>query len=267
MQRRRRTAQQLIVAAALGAVLGALPSSVGSAATVSDSASATVTLDAPGTLPLDQFNPALGTLTSVQVSITTSALVQVCIENTSAQSEAIAGGTASGTLDAAFPGAAARAVATAEATGAQTTLAASNGTANCTAGFDATAGRFPGPVSAGDVTFFQQSNQGTNTATLTTSVQLAPYTGTGTVNVSYTAQNDTDLVLPAEWQNTAVAQGHLQASVTYTYTVAGGEIPRTGGSSYPLVTIAMIVVAVGIGTVLFARHWRTRRALEGGEAR
>ena len=143
--------------------------------------------------------------------------VQTCAlpisSRASAQSGSTAGGTASGTLDAAFPGGAARAVATAQATGAAATLAASNGLANCTAGYDPALGRFPAPVSAGDVTFFQQSNQATNTATLTTSVQLAAFIGTGTVAVSYTAQNDTELVLPAQWQNTAVAQGQLQASV------------------------------------------------------
>ena len=165
-QRGRRTAPRLLAAATVISVVGALPAGVASAATLVDTASATVTLDAPGTLALDQFNPALGTLTSVQVSITATALVQVCIENTSAQAGATAGGTASGTLDAAFPGGAARTVATAQATGAAATLTASNGTANCTAGFDTATARFAAPVSAADVTFFQQSNQATNSATL-----------------------------------------------------------------------------------------------------
>ena len=92
---------------------------------------------------------------------------------------------------------------------------------------------------------------------------MAAFIGTGTVAVSHTAQNDTELVLPAEWQNTAVAQGQLQASVTYTYTVPGSQIPGTGSSSYRTVTIAVVALAVGVGVLLFARHWRTRRTIDG----
>jgi hypothetical protein len=246
-----------LAAVAVALIVVGIPAGTASAATLVDTASATVTLDAPGTLALDQFNPALGTLTSVQVSITATALVQVCIENASAQAGATAGGTASGTLDAAFPGGAARTVATAQATGAAATLTASNGTANCTAGFDTATARFAAPVSAADVTFFQQSNQATNSATLSTSTQLAPFIGTGTVAVSYTAQNDTELVLPAQWQNTAVAQGQLQASVTYTYTVPGAVIPGTGSNSDRTTTIAIVTVAAGVAAVLIAKRWRT----------
>ena len=256
-QRGRRSAPRLLAAATVISVVGALPAGVASAATLVDTASATVTLDAPGTLALDQFNPALGTLTSVQVSITATALVQVCIENASAQAGATAGGTESGTLDAAFPGGAARTVATAQATGAAATLTASNGTANCTAGFDTATARFAAPVSAADVTFFQQSNQATNSATLSTSTQLSPFIGTGTVAVSYTAQNDTELVRPAEWKNTAVAQGQLQATVTYTYTVPGAGIPGTGSNSDRTTTIAIVTVAAGVAAVLIAKRWRT----------
>jgi hypothetical protein len=248
----------VLAASAVGLVTVAIPAGAASAATIADTASATVTLDAPGSLQLDQFDPALGTLTSVQVSITATALVQVCIENASAQAGATAGGTSTGTLDAGFPGGAARAVATAQATGAAATLTASNGTANCTTGFDAAAGRFPAAVSAGDVTFFQQSNQATNSATLSAPSQLSPFIGTGTVAVSYTASNDTELVLPAEWQNTAVAQGQLQATVTYTYTVPGPGIPPTGSDSDRTLEIAAITVAAGVAAVGIA--WRRRSA-------
>ena len=260
----RRGRASAVATGAVALIAIAIPAGTAAAATSVDTASATVTLDAPGSLQLDQFNPSLGTLTSVQVSITATALVQVCIENTSAQSGATAGGTTSGTLDAAFPGGAARTVATAQATGAAATLTASNGTANCTAGFDTATGRFAAPVSAADVTFFQQSNPASNSATLTTSGQLAPFIGTGTVAVSYMATNNTDLVLPAEWQNTAVAQGQLQATVTYTYSVPGTTIPRTGGDSSRTVTIAFGVVLVGVAAVLIARRRRTTRLADGG---
>lgn len=254
-QRRRRAGLRLVVAASTVAVVGALPAGTAAAATLTDTASATVTLDTPGTLALDQFNPALGTLTGVQLSVTVDALVQVCIENTGAESAAVAGGTASGTLDAAFPGGAARAVATAAADGAAATLAAGDGTGHCTAGFDASAGRFSTPVSAGDVTFFEHAAQDTNSAALS-GAQLAPFVGVGTVAVSYTASHDTDLSVPADWQNTAVAQGRLQAAVTYTYVVAGAEIPATGGSTARTVTVAIAAVSVGVAAVLIAKRWR-----------
>jgi hypothetical protein len=259
----RRIASRSVAAVAVALVAVAIPAGTTSAATLTDTASATVTLDGPGTLQLDQFNPALGTLTGVQVSITATALVQVCIENTSTRAGATAGGTASGTLDAAFPGDAARTVATAQATGAAVTLTASNATANCTAGFDAATGRFPVPVSAGDVTFFEQGNQATNSASLTAGGQLSPFIGTGTVAVSYTAQNDTELVLPAEWQNTAVAQGQLQATVTYTYTVPGAGIPPTGSDSGRMVTIACLAVVAGVAAVVIAKRWRTAHLAAG----
>jgi hypothetical protein len=258
---RRLTVGRGLAAIAVVSVTVVIPAGTTAAATFADTASATVTLDAPGTVQLDQFNPTLGTLTSVQVSITATALVQVCIENTSTQAGATAGGAATGTLDASFPGGAARAVATAQATGAPATLTASNGTANCTAGFDVATARFPAAVSAADVTFFQQSNQATNFATLSAGTQLEPFIGTGTVAVSYIAQNDTELVLPAEWQNTAVAQGQLQATVTYTYTVPGAVIPGTGSDNYRTVVLAAITVAAGVGALLIAkRRWPARNA-------
>lgn len=243
----------------------ALPVGTASAATVSDTASVTVTLDAAGTLPLDQFNPTLGTLTRVQVSVTTNALVQVCIENTSPQAVAVGGGTSEGSLDAAFPGSVARAIASAEATGAPTTLAASDGTADCSAGFDTTAGRFAAPVIATDATFFQQTHVATNSATLTSSGQMSPYIGTGSVAVGYTPLNDTELVFPAEWQSTAVAQGQLQATVTYTYTPTGRQIPGTGSDTDRTVTIAGAIVLTGVAATLVARRRRSARLAAGGQ--
>jgi hypothetical protein len=259
----RRLVARAAVAVAVVSTAIAIPAGATSAATLSDTASATVTLDGPGMLLLDQFDPALGTLTSAQVSITATALVQVCIENTSTQAGATAGGTATGTLDAAFPGGAARTDVTTEATDAASTLTASNGTANCDAGFDTAAGRFGVPVSAADVTFFQQSNQATNTTTLSASTQLSAFIGNGTVAVSYTSQNDTELLLPAEWQNTAVAQGRLEATVTYTYTVPGAGIPPTGSDSDRTVTIAGTAILAGVVALLMAKRWSTTRPASG----
>ena len=70
---------------------------------------------------------------------------------------------------------------------------------------------------------------------------------------------DTELVLPAEWDNLAVAQGQLQATVTYTYTPAtdlGPQLPGTGSDSNRIVTIAVITLLLGLTAVLAAKRWR-----------
>jgi hypothetical protein len=133
------------VAAGFVVAVGALvPSGVGSAATVSDSASATITLDSPGSVTVDAFDPELGTLTGVDVSLSLAVLVQACVENTGAEAGALAGGSASASLAGEFPGGAAASTASAAASAGSSQLAASNGSADCAAGFDAAAGRFVG---------------------------------------------------------------------------------------------------------------------------
>ena len=69
----------------------------------------------------------------------------------------------------------------------------------------------------------------------------------------------TELVLPTGWDNVAIAQGQLRASVTYTYTPAtdlGPQLPApaptTTGSS-PSLTIAVLL---GLTAVLAARRRR-----------
>jgi hypothetical protein len=108
----------VVAAVAVGTVL--VPSGVGSAATASDSANVTVSLDSPGAVTLDQFDQALGTLTSVDVSLSVDVLVQVCIENTGAAAGSVAAGSATGSLSAAFPGGAGATSATADASAGAT---------------------------------------------------------------------------------------------------------------------------------------------------
>jgi LPXTG-motif cell wall-anchored protein len=251
-----------IAAAALTALAAtALPSGVGSAATVGDTASADITLDAPGTLTLDAFDPALGTLTAVQMSLRVDVEVQACIENTSATAGSMAGGTATGSLDATFPGGANATVATVEASLDPVQLAASNGTSDCAAGFDDATGRFPDQVTATDTVFFEDDDLTLRAATLTGPSAVAPFIGTGTIAVTFTPNSDTELVLPAEWDNLAAAQGALQATITYTYTPAadlGPQLPGTGSNSNRIVTIATIAVLIGITAILAARRWRPR---------
>ena len=196
-----------------------VPSGVGSAATVGDSASATVTLDSPGSVTLDAFDPALGTLTSVEVSLIVDVLVQVCVENWDGAAGSLAG-SISGSLAAEFPGGAGAAAAAADEPVPATPLGASNGAADCANGYDAATGRFPAAVSAADTVFFQDANQATGGA-LTDASTMAPFVGTGTVTGVFTPTSDTDLDPPADFESLAVAQGQLQASVTYTYTPGG----------------------------------------------
>ncbi len=213
----------VVAAAAIVFVATLIPSGTGSAATVSDTDSVTVTLDSPGSLTVDAFDPALGTLTSVEVSLSVEALVQVCVENSGTAAGSLAAGRVTGSLAAEFPGGAGATTASANASAGGSQLAPSNGAANCANGYDGAAGRFPGGVTAADTVFAEGSDQSTGSATLTDSAAMAPFIGTGTVAVTFTPANDSDLDVPPQWDSLVVGQGQLQASVTYTYT------PGTGG--------------------------------------
>ena len=208
-------------AASIAFVATLVPSGVGSAATVGDTASATVTLDGAGSLPLDAFDPALGTLTGVEVSLSVDVLVQVCVENTSAAAGSLAAGSVAGSLAAEFPGGAGAATASANAAAGATQLAASNGTADCANGYDGASGRFPGGVTAGDTVFAEGADQATS------SCDADRQRGDGAVHrrrhggVAFTPASDSDLDVPSMWDSVVVGQGQLQASVTYTYTPGG----------------------------------------------
>ena len=193
--------------AALAATL--IPAGVASAATVSDSASVTVSLDSPGTVTLDGFDPARGRLTSVAVSLRADVVVQVCIENTATTPAAMGAGTATASLTAEFPGGANRTVGAVDAAVAAGNLAASNGTADCAGAFDAVTGRFPAAVTVGDAAYVERAGQAVTGTVLTSSEAMAPFMRAGTVTVTYTAQSDTELALPPAWDNTSVAQGQL----------------------------------------------------------
>ena len=268
-------------AAAIVFVATLIPSGTGSAATVSDTDSATVTLDSPGSLTVDAFDPALGTLTSVEVSLSVEALVQVCVENTGAAAGSLAAGASRGVSPPSSPAVPVRRPPLPTLRRVPQ-LAPSNGAADCANGYDGAAGRFPGGVTAADTVFAQGSDQSTGAATLTDSAAMAPFIGTGTVAVTFTPASDTDLDVPSQWDSVVVGQGQLQASVTYTYTPgtgggAGGgggggggtpttaappgtALPVTGTSSYPVAVIAAVAVVAGLGVLVAARRWR---AVEG----
>ena len=193
MPRRRILAAALVALAPL-----VLPSQVAAQSTLTetDSESATVTLDAPGTVTLDAFDPTLGVLTAVTVSLRVEVLVQNCIENTSSDAASMVAGSATASLDAEFPGGANPTEAAVDASVPSTDLAPSNGGNDCAGGFDEAAGRFPASVTAGDTVYFEQTDQADSTDTLTDSDEMAPFIGSETIEVAYTPQSDTALHPP-----------------------------------------------------------------------
>ena len=165
----------------------------------------------------------------------------MCIENTGTAAAPVGAGTATASLTAEFPAGTNRTIADVETAITPTDLTPSNGTADCTAGFDATTGRFPTAVTATDAAYSQAADQTTGTTTLTTTTAITPFNRAGAVTVAYTPQSDTELAYPAEWNNLAVAQGQLRATVTYTYTPTSGggsSLPFTGSTGGRIATLA-----------------------------
>ena len=152
-------------------------------------------------------------------------------------------------------------LATAEASVDPVSVGPSDGTADCDAEFDADAGRFPQVVEADDVTYFQDSGEASNVATLTAESDMAPYVGTGTVSVAYTPGSDTELALPAQWDTVAVAQGQVVADVAYTYTpgaAPGPGLAFTGANTIPIVITALVALLLGSAALLVAKRLRGR---------
>lgn len=254
--------RRLVALMLVTATVSAAPSTMVSAATVSDSADATVTLDTPGSVTVDGFDPARGRLTAVALSLRVDVLVQVCIENTGAAAAPVGAGTATASLTAEFPAGTNRTTADVDTAITPSDLAASNGTADCAAGYETTAGRFPTAVTATDAAYSQGTDQTISTTTLTTTAAMTPFNRTGAVTVAYTPLSDTELAYPAEWNNLSVAQGQLRATVTYTYTPTsggGGSLPFTGSTGGRIAALAISALLAGTIAVLIARHRRTTR--------
>jgi hypothetical protein len=192
----------------------------------SDSFSATVDLDAPGSGTLDAFDPSLGTLIQVDYTVTTDVLIQVCSENLSTESGTTTGGPASGQLSVTFPAGVVTtsAVDTALPT---TSLPASNGSDDCLAGFDDGSRTFPSDVSSSDVAFLSTTDPASASGSITDPGGLAPFIGPGTVSLSWTSSSNADILQPSEWDIWFVAQGELDVTVTYLYTSGSGTTTTT----------------------------------------
>jgi hypothetical protein len=268
----RTSRRALLVAVTAPLLASLLAPGVAAAATIDHQVALDVTLDTPGTSTFDAFDPALGTLTQVSVTITVDVLVQACIENGQADLGAPATGTATGSLAVEVPTGANTTTATATATLPGTNLEPANGTDDCAAGFADDTSTFPVPVTASDVGYAEDTGAATNTQTLTGSAVQA-FVGTGTVTVAHTPDSDTELAVPPEWDAVSVAVGGYQVDVTYTYTPApapapapraptagsgsgSGSLSSTGTLADRAVLAAAVLIVAGATAVVISRRRR-----------
>lgn len=172
-------------------------------------------LDNAGTGLFDQFDPALGTLTSITIEADVSMSFDVCLTNLSEDGDAIVvpAGSASGEAVLTFAGGI---VATASGSMPvpETTLQPSDGGDDCSV-FESTGT----PPSTPDSELISQSGVvDTFSFTTTDPDQLAPYVGTGTVSFDWAPTSASDINQPSEWTIVFLADGDGEARITYEYT-------------------------------------------------
>lgn len=176
-------------------------------------------LDLSGTGTFDQFDPALGELTSISISAGIEMDFAVCITNLSQGAESLPAGVASGEAPLTFAGGV-----IAQTTGSMDVpavdLPAFAGTDGC-ADWEG-AGGDPATDPVGDNSIlFSGSDSDTFATTITDPAALAPYIGTGTVDFSYDPDSASTIGQPSEWTIVFLASGSGSARISYTYT------PRT----------------------------------------
>ncbi|KRA39215.1 MULTISPECIES: choice-of-anchor E domain-containing protein [unclassified Nocardioides] len=217
-------------------------------------------LDASGTGQIEQFDPALGTLTSVKIEAEVTMDFAVCVTNLSEATASVNSGNVSGAAPLTFAG-----DLVAETSGALAVpaleLAANTGTDGCAAWLEA--GGDPNTQPAGaNSRLTAGTDTDTYSATITDEAALAPYTGTGTVGFDYDATSASDLAQPSEWTLVFLASGEGEVSVTYTYDEGdvGGEVegtddalPNTGGPAGWLVPVGAGLVLAGAALVMVRR--------------
>ena len=260
--RRRSLAPSSLVAAGTVVVASILAAEPAAAATATQQVSRDVTLDAAGTATINAFNPSLGTLTQVAVTIEVEVLVQGCVENRQ-EGTGAAGGTVAGSLAVEVPGGENTTTAAAEATVPAEDLSGFDGADACTGGLDDATGTFPAPVVASDAAYGEATDTATTSATLTAGAALAAFIGTGTVTITHTPTSDSELAVPASWDAVSVAVGSYQVSVTYTYTpgtgtgtgsTGGGPLIRTGASVVDELAVATTLLLLGTTAVMISRR-------------
>lgn len=226
-------------------------------------------LDNAGTAQLPQFDPSLGTLTSVKLEAHVTMDFAVCITNLSQNAATVNAGDVSGTANLTFAG-----DLVASTAGSMpvpgTELTANAGTDGCSAW--QSAGGDPGAQPAGTNSMLESGSSTDDWAsTITDKAALKPYIGTGTVGFDYGASSASNLSQPAEWTLVFLASGTGKVDVTYAYEpggvggqapdggvdAAGSGLPDTGGPNGWLLALGGgLVVAGGALTVTMRRRPR-----------
>lgn len=224
-------------------------------------------LDASGSGEIDQFDPANGTLTSVEITADVTMDFAVCITNLSQEAATVNSGDVSGSASLAFAG-----DLVADASGALAVpaleLPANPGVDGC-ADWEDAGGDPNSPPAGANSNLTVGSDSDTWSETITDEAALAPYTGTGTVAFDYEASSMSNLSQPSEWTLVFLASGSGEVSVTYTYDAVGGideeqppgvggvsvstGLPSTGGPDGWLVPLGVGLVLVGAGLVMVRR--------------
>lgn len=227
-------------------------------------------LDASGTGEFDQFDPSLGTLTSISITAEVEMSFDVCVTNHSAESTVIPAGEATGDAVLTFAG-----DIVADVAGTmpvpELTLAEGDDTDDCTAFVE------EGVVPASDDSELtsQSGVVDTFSTTITDPAVLELYTGTGTVPFSYEPSSNAEINQPSEWTIAFLAAGAGEATIQYEYDEegpppsspppdnnpppddppSGGALPDTGGPGSWWLALAGALIAAG-GGALVVRHVR-----------
>lgn len=247
----------------------------GAPAHAAETATQTVTfdlgdLDETGTGQIEQFDPALGELTSVEIEAEVTMDFAVCVTNLSEESASINDGSVSGTADLSFAG-----DLVANTSGAMAVpgseMPANTGTDGCADWLDAGGDAGTDPAGANS-TLTAGTDTDTWSASISDAAALAPYIGTGTVGFDYEAASASDLAQPSEWTLVFLASGAGEVTVTYTYEpgeVGGiceenstdpdcdegeaGGLPDTGGPGGWLLPLGAGLVLAGVVLVMVRR--------------
>lgn len=260
---------------AAGAMAVAAVAWTGSPAHAAETATQTVTfdlgdLDESGTGQLEQFDPSLGELTSVDIDAEVTMDFAVCVTNLSEEAASINSGVVSGTADLSFAG-----DLVANTSGEMAVpggeMPANTGIDGCADWLDA-GGDAGAPPAGANSTLTAGSDTDSWSASISDAASLAPYIGTGTVGFGYEAASASDLAQPSEWTLVFLASGSGEVTVTYTYEpgeVGGiceedandpacddgeaGGLPDTGGPIGWLMPLGAGLVLAGAVLVMVRR--------------
>jgi SdrD B-like domain len=160
---------------------------------------------------LDQFDPSLGQLQSVEIQHSGSITSEIKVENLSTDSTSQITGNVAGTLNFVAPG-----------VNDNLTISGSAGSFN--------AGVYDGITDfsgTSGTSFGQKTANGSNTIMVTDPSALAAFTGTGTVNVSENANATSNATGGGNLEVNVASTAQATITVTYHYKSAGPILPGT----------------------------------------